>query len=533
MFRLYGTVAVVVDGIERSVGGKLERGVLAFLATRPNGTVAADALIDAFWTSDPERARKSLHVRVSNLRRVLRGSGAEIDHVPDGYRLVVDEDSVDTLRYERLVIEARGLGPQESLTVLDRARRLRTEPPLAEFTYDDFARQLIRRDHELSLETAILSARAKLRLGQASQAVTALAPIAQSEPVHEGLAETLMRCCAAAGRTAEALRVFRTLSDALAERGLAPSVRVRRLEESILLGRVNDDAGARLPSRPALLGRDRDLTLLVDLLREQRFVTVVGAPGVGKTSLALAACHDLARRREVRSIWVELGPVTPGEVLRHLLGVANPAEGGEDVATLAGALRTPAMLVLDNCEHVVAEVDHIVTNLLGVVEDLTVLVTSRVAFGDSQRLPLEPLATPSPGAISDEVTSSPSVLLFARTAVARDPSFELRAHLDSVAELCRSLDGVPPGSGVGCRPHAGPHSPADTQSAGRPPRAAVRSIRLPPRTPTRPAGNGAVVDRHAVPISRPPATGRPVGLSRRVRARRSHGRQPTRAGGVA
>lgn len=133
-----------------------------------------------------------------------------------------------------------------------------------------------------------------------------------------------------------------------------------------------------------LVGRDADLALVRSQLAASRVVTILGPGGAGKTSLALA----VARERE-HALFVELAPVGSGEVWPAVLGASGRDLRLGDAPTAAGTAERvigalggrDLLLVLDNCEHLVAEAAHVVAELLRALPRLRVLATSREPLG--------------------------------------------------------------------------------------------------------------------------------------------------------
>ncbi|MER6578056.1 LuxR C-terminal-related transcriptional regulator [Nonomuraea sp. NPDC001023] len=189
-----------------------------------------------------------------------------------------------------------------------------------------------------------------------------------------------------------------------------------------------------LPAEPNLfVGRESDLDELAHLGRVSRVVTLCGAGGIGKTRLALRLAARVAAEHP-DGVWlVELADVEKGELrerVRAALGIAD------DLADTIGGRRV--LLVLDNCEPVVAECAELCRDLLGACPRLTVLATSR----EPLRVPGETVWRVPPLSLVGE--ESEAVRLFVTRATAARPGFELTEEtLPLAIELCQALDGLP------------------------------------------------------------------------------------------
>jgi predicted ATPase/DNA-binding winged helix-turn-helix (wHTH) protein len=203
-----------------------------------------------------------------------------------------------------------------------------------------------------------------------------------------------------------------------------------------------------LPSRPPLIGRDDEIADLVDLLGGERLVTIVGAGGVGKTRLAIAAGRHVADAY-LDGVWlVELAPLSdPSLVVSAVATALDLARGARELSTafLASTLRDRRLLlILDNCEHLVVSAAALADALIEGIPGLTVLATSQESLRlDAERVyRLDPLTLPPPDAV--DITGYGAVDLFAHRARAADRRFDLNeSNVAAVADICRRLDGVP------------------------------------------------------------------------------------------
>lgn len=200
--------------------------------------------------------------------------------------------------------------------------------------------------------------------------------------------------------------------------------------------------------RGALIGRDAEVSEVVDRLSRHRLVTLVGAGGIGKTRLALETashCQPLAPQ----GVWLlrldalaDAAPLVGS--LAHTLGLSPAA--ARDADALARALSArQLLLVLDNCEHLADGVAALVTRLLDGVPGLRVLATSQHALrlaGEVQ-VRLGPLGWPDAEAL-DAAERCPAVMLFGARVRALQPSFAIDdGNRRQVSEICAALDGLP------------------------------------------------------------------------------------------
>lgn len=210
-------------------------------------------------------------------------------------------------------------------------------------------------------------------------------------------------------------------------------------------------ARAAIPAPAAqIIGREDEIAALVELVSQHPLVTVVGAGGVGKTTLAWAAAERLGPRYDAPACFVDLASIDdPHLVIDAIAAALDVRVDLTDVlGGVAAHLRTTARLViLDNCEHLAAAVAAAAEQLASGASRSSLLATSREplrARGEhAWRLP--PLACPEPEAsiTADHALSYPAVALFAARARERAGYVLADADAAAVASVCRRLDGVP------------------------------------------------------------------------------------------
>jgi predicted ATPase/DNA-binding SARP family transcriptional activator len=440
-FGVLGPLAVwTADGTPVPVPEAKVRTLLAALLAREGEPVSADRLLLDLWGDTlPANPLGALQTKVSRLRRAI--APEPVESGPAGYRLRAE---VDATEFASLLSAAQDAPPRPRADLLTRALALWRGQPFAEFADEDFARPLAHRLAEQRLVAEELIAETRLALGEVSAALTGLAELTEQHPLRERLRAAHLRALYLAGRQAEALSGYADLRRRLAEElGTDPGPELTALHESML----RQDPGLRVAARPRtnlpaaltdLIGREHTVRTVRGLLERHRLVTLTGPGGVGKTSLALAAAED-ATPDGVWLVDLAAHPGTPAstaaevaESVARVLHVREDAGGGLP-AHLATALRDQhLLLVLDNCEHVLAPVADLVTGLLRAAPGLRVLATSREPLG----VPGERLEAVPPLAPADAVR-----LLTARAeAAGADLS---TADPDTLTALCLRLDGLP------------------------------------------------------------------------------------------
>ncbi|MFF4119586.1 ATP-binding protein [Streptomyces sp. NPDC001714] len=417
------------------------RGLLALLAADLRTGCSTGRLVEGLWPDElPERPGKAVQILVSRLRSQL---GAElVVSTPTGYRLGLDETQVDSsalLVHEAASAERARAGDHEGALARAEAGLALWDGSVGagadEKAHDPVA--ALRADRLRAYRALVRShALALARLGRRAEATAPLAELNRRLPRDEEVLAELLRCEAAGAGRAAALTRFdgyrRRLRDEL---GSDPGPRLRAVHQELL---STDTAPVRhgVPHEPnPLLGRDADIAAVAGLLRGARVVTVVGPGGLGKTRLS----HAVSRAAEQPVVhFVTLAGVTDDDVADEVASAVGgegrqlPGGGKDTVSGIIAALGPgPALLVLDNCEHVIAGASALVQALVSRSKELRVLATSRAPLG---------LTSESVYALP-ELSLATSVELFEQRARAARPGVELPA--DRIAEICRHLDGLP------------------------------------------------------------------------------------------
>jgi predicted ATPase/DNA-binding CsgD family transcriptional regulator len=220
------------------------------------------------------------------------------------------------------------------------------------------------------------------------------------------------------------------LSIRTVESHVASLLRKAGVSDRRTLAALADGPAKGLPVFPtSFVGREQERVSVSAALDGARLVSLVGVGGMGKTRLAVEVAESLERD----AVFVDLVPVRAGGVgqaVAQVLGVVERPPGTPADAVIDRLRTERALLVLDNCEHVIAEVGELIARILRLCPHTTILATSR-----------ERLAVPGERLVQVPPLGDEAARLFLDRARAADP--ELVAEPAAVEQLCVALDGMP------------------------------------------------------------------------------------------
>ncbi len=454
------------DGVLADVPGARLRGLLIALALEPGHAVPKATLVDWIWGErPPSDAANALQRLVSRLRKAL--PEGLVEGQTDGYRLRVEPDAVDAVRFERLVGQARTDEDPRRVRLLREALALWRGAAMQDVGLQDSAAfdAAVTRLEGLRLTAMEDRFDAEISLGHGVELVTELTDLVAAHPVRERLVAALMRALVATGRDTEALLVYQRTREALADAlGVDPSPELSALHVALLRGELGRreqrwrEEGRKTNLRAELtsfVGKDADVAAVRELIAEHRLTTVIGPGGSGKTRLATETARTLLGDLPDGAWLVELAAIgADGDVAQSALaglGLRDALLGGapnaEPMDRLIAAIRErETLLILDNCEHVIESAAAFADRVLGECRRLRILATSREPLGiTGEALWLvEPLALPERDASPGEIESSPAVQLLRDRAGAVRKDLAVDAHTSStMVRICRALDGMP------------------------------------------------------------------------------------------
>jgi predicted ATPase/DNA-binding SARP family transcriptional activator len=427
--------------------------LVAYLVLHRDQSQARQQLAVTFWpdTTDAQ-ARTNLRTLLARLREAL----------PDADQsLVVDAQTVqwrgdapaaiDLIEFEQALVANR---LTEAITFY--------HGDLLPTCYDDWItgeRERLRQAYQLALEQLLQQAEQQHRF---DQAIAYAQRLLRHDPLHETTYRHLMRLHALNGDRVSLRRVYDTCTLVLKrELDVEPSLTTRDLY-SHLLGL--ETRPTPIESRPqlsrhnlrhpltSLIGRERELAWVKELLLTTRLLTLTGAGGSGKTRLAIEAATGLVDYF-ADGVWlIEFAPLNDAALVPHAvastLGLLET--GGRPLVTaLIDVLREKQrLLIFDNCEHLIDACAQLVSALLHACPQLHILSTSRERLDIPGETPFRvpPLSTPDTQQVPmiQELARYEAVRLFIERGGTAIPAYTLTAdNATAIARICQRLDGMP------------------------------------------------------------------------------------------
>ena len=460
-------VSVSVQSIPSAAWKRRKAATLVkLLALTPGHRLHREWVLETLWPDlDPEAAGNNLHHTLHVARGLVQPRGSVLRLEQDHVSFTPPEAIwTDVEAFETLAARARRSQRVEDYRA---ALALYSGDLLPEDAYDDWAHERRVSLHgcalALHLELGKLADRGK----DTVSAIHALQGALRLEPACEEAHAELMRLYAQSGQRHQALRQYEHLRQALrAELDLDPSVESQTLYDRIragdqltsetapVAGHSPGAAGRHNLPAPvtSFVGRELELREIQHALITTRMLTLLGIGGAGKTRLALEAAGLLLESYE-DGVWaVEFASITDetlvSEAVSQVLPGATDADRPSDASLIDRLQGRHILLLLDNCEHLIDAVARLAATLLARCPRLTILATSREAFGIAGEVTLTvpPLSSPRAGdpTTPDGLLSYDAIRLLVERTCARQPDFALDANNASAAvSICRQLDGMP------------------------------------------------------------------------------------------
>ncbi len=414
-----------------------------------NALCGVEQLIDVLFAEDPRSsAVGTVQSYVSRLRHDLALDGERLQTRPGGYSLVVDDDELDSARFEVRVAEALATVEGDPVGAAERLVEALTwwagDRAYAEFSDDLSLQAESTRLEEVRLQAIWGLVEARIAGGDYPEAIDVLGTAVARWPLREAFRSQQMLALHRGGRQPEALQAFRRFRKDLAEHGLVPTPGLTELEgriarqdpslveplttRQVRTVRAKPASEPRLGNLPlsvnALLGRNSELSELVPLGATARLLTLTGPGGVGKTRLALRLAEQ-ALPSHGDGVWLcDLAGVREDSLAVEAVATSLEVQRRHGSSVLDGLVdvlqHRDLLVVFDNCEHLLRQVADLTESILQACASVRIIATSREPLDvDGETVwPLAPLALPKPGE-TDPIMAMESPAVAVRAVGAR------------------------------------------------------------------------------------------------------------------
>ena len=398
------------------------RALLLYLIANRESAHGRERLLELFWPeSDPDRARQSFNTALWMLRKNFRDAGADPDDYLAAGKLTVQwigpiDD--DVRKFERL---ARSPIEREQIEALSLYA--------GDFIEGDFEEWTVSERERLSSMYESLVELQVERNGDVDFAKALLLRNPFSEKAYDVLIDAARR----AGRVQLARSLYGRAKAAFADLGVAPSAGFEQSHGSLVS--IEKQTPNNVPRYlTTFLGRDKEIADLCDLLEASPLVTICGPGGIGKTRLAVEVAKSELDVFADGVFFVNLAPVSDSALLAGAVATVLDLQGDLIAGLVDRFSEKSALLILDNCEHLLDSVAALVSQVLARVPVLHVLATTR-----------EPLDVAGERVYRlESLRAALASGLFIERAKLRDDRFEVTSdNMDAIASLVRRLDGIP------------------------------------------------------------------------------------------
>ncbi len=202
----------------------------------------------------------------------------------------------------------------------------------------------------------------------------------------------------------------------------------------------------------SFVGREREVAEIAELLGTHRLVTLVGSGGIGKTRTSLQVAANLLDGSGNGVWFIELAPLASDDyipaAIAQALGLSLPPEGDALVHIVKRIISWQALLVFDNCEHIIEGAARMIWAIVRQCPKIAILASSRQGLGiageATYRLPSLGVGDGTTVTNAREAAVEPAIALFVERAIAADQRFALTdENASTIADICRRLDGIP------------------------------------------------------------------------------------------
>lgn len=423
--------------------------LLAYLILHPE-VQSRERLAALFWGDSPdELARRSLRTALSALRKEL---GEEL--------LISDRETVQLNPDFPIWVDVQELEKQaaEVLSFDNSHAMINAELYRGDLLQDSYEEWVLEeRDHyrDLFINALLRLAQSLRTNGEYRRAIEAAQKVISVDPTNEPAYQYLIFGYGALGERSAAIKSYQDCVFQLQEKlGVPPSEETNALYEYIKTSGKSSVGPAATKSnlpRPltSFIGREQELTTLKGIFSKTRLLTLTGVGGCGKTRLSIELAEQLADPFQEGVWWVELASIQDerlvGQTVKRTLGIPDGQLSSAEESILKFLHGKRALLVLDNCEHVITACARLAESILMQCPQTRILATSREALSIQGEIAwlVPSLSLPPADQVRDLLEWECPRLFFERAASYRPDLRLTPENAPALLRICRALEGIP------------------------------------------------------------------------------------------
>jgi len=438
--RLLGSFELEINGKSVRLPTRKAEGLLAYLVVHRR-VQNRERLAALFWgDSTDELARRSLRTALSALRKELG----------DDF-IIADRETIQLNSEFPMWTDVLELEEQSGVMSAINPDIYRGD--LLQDFYDEWV--LDEREHyrDVFINALHKNVQTLKANGEYQRAILLAEKITSADSVNEQAYQQLIFCQHALGNRSEALKAYEECARQLMDQlGVEPSEDTIALYEQVRKSTTSNTqfVKSNLPiPLTSFIGREHELKTLTEIFATTRLLTLTGVGGCGKTRLSIQLATQLSSQFADGAWWVELASIQDEAsllpVMLKSLGIAESQIDSPEESLIKFLRSRQALLVIDNCEHVISACANLVETVLSQCSDVKILATSREALSIHGEIAwLVPSLSLPPVDQTTDLMKFECPRLFLERATAYRSDLQLNeTNAESLLRICRALEGIP------------------------------------------------------------------------------------------